>query len=682
MAGSPWIGAVWSFKVANFLVIDLSQKTLNYDNTLSPFFSELAYTTVPADWTSHGETALSLRFQGATGPAATGSTTVDGPGAYTLKGAGSDIWNNSDQFQYAYMTLTGDGSITAKVESCEQKDVWSKGGVMIRQSAAADSTYVIEAYNAGGSGTAGGTCFQWRATKAGGAAAGANGPGLDAPVWVRLVRTGDMFTGFTSTDGQTWTQQGDPLTLAMTDPVLVGLEYTSHVNATTFGTAVFTNVSTTGNVDATSANNVDVGLGNSAQPIYVAVQDAAGKVAVVDFGNSAATMLTDWTSWEIPLGAFVGVDLANVAKLSVGVGNSLTPAADGTGVVNIDSVRVVSAVDVTQPGDEVHGIPESDVCGGDSSVNVSPCAELPANVIDNNPNTKYLNFKGNFNAGETACGFTVVPSAGATVVTGMTFTSANDSPERDPTAFELDGSNNAGATWTLIASGPIVDFAGAVAWPRLTKTVTAISFANDAAYTEYKVLFTALRNTASANSMQVAEVELLGSVSVAPPKPTVKNLLANGGFETGVIAPYGTYGSCTTEVVTTLVDAAVAEGPVEGKYALHVVVPAAGVNNWDDGMTDGSFTWQAGKKYTFCAFVKCKSGTLQFRMKPEHGGGNYEGYGDQVFTATDTWQEFHVTTPVFTADVTPASPTFHFAFAPGDFWMDNIRLYEGEYVAP
>ena len=523
VAGSPWIGAVWSFRVANFLVIDLSQKTLSYDNTLSPFFSELAY-MVPADWVSHGETSLSLRFQGAAGPAQTGSTTIDGPGAYTLVGAGSDIWNNSDQFQYAYMTLTGDGSITAKVESCEQKDVWSKGGVMIRQSAAADSTYVIEAYNAGGSGTAGGTCFQWRATTAGGAAAGANGPGLDAPVWVKLVRTGDVFTGFTSTDGATWTQQGDPMTVTMTDPVLIGLEYTSHVNATTFGTAVFSNVSTTGNVDVTSANNVDVGLGNSAQPIYVAVQDADGKLAVVANSNASATMLTDWTAWEIPLSAFVGVDLSKVAKLSVGVGNSLSPKPDGTGVINIDSVCVVSAVDVTKPGDEVHGIPESDVCGGDSSVNVSPCAELPANVIDDNVNTKYLNFKGNFNAGETACGFTVVPSVGATVVTGMTFSSANDAPERDPTAFELYGSNDAGATWTLIASGPISDFAGAVAWPRLTKIASAITFANDVAYTEYKVLFTALRNVASANSMQIAEVELLGSVvrgqeATIPPLP-------------------------------------------------------------------------------------------------------------------------------------------------------------------
>jgi len=158
------------------------------------------------------------------------------------------------------------------------------------------------------------------------------------------------------------------------------------------------------------------------------------------------------------------------------------------------------------------------------------------------------------------------------------------------------------------------------------------------------------------------------------------NLLPNGGFETGQVGPYGIYGAGTGEVVTDCVGAAVPEGPVEGQYCLHVVVPAAGANNWDVGMSDGSFTFQQGKKYTFSCFVKSKTGTLQFRMKPERAADPWEGYGDREFTATDTWQEFSVTTPVISATVTPASPTFHFAFTAGDFWMDAIRFYEGDYI--
>jgi hypothetical protein len=176
---------------------------------------------------------------------------------------------------------------------------------------------------------------------------------------------------------------------------------------------------------------------------------------------------------------------------------------------------------------------------------------------------------------------------------------------------------------------------------------------------------------------------LIGFVGLAPGLAADPvNLLPNGGFESGAIGPYGVYGSGTSEVVTSCSGAAVPEGPIEGKYCLHVTVAAAGANNWDVGMSDGSYTFQKGKKYTFACFFKVKSGTLQFRMKPERAADPWEGYGDQVFTATDTWQEYYVTTPVFTADVTPASPTFHFAFAAGDFWIDGVRLFEGDYVPP
>jgi len=158
----------------------------------------------------------------------------------------------------------------------------------------------------------------------------------------------------------------------------------------------------------------------------------------------------------------------------------------------------VPKVDVTAAGDAVVGVPND----GDW-----PAAETPALAFDNNVNTKFLHFKG-----ETqATGVIVTPSVGSTVVTGLTFTTANDAVERDPIAFELYGSNDsADGPWTLIASGDIVDFAGADPWPRFTINATPIAFANETAYAHYEVLFPAVRNPASANSMQIAEIELLG----------------------------------------------------------------------------------------------------------------------------------------------------------------------------
>src|SRR6266487_5412554 len=103
--------------------------------------------------------------------------------------------------------------------------------------------------------------------------------------------------------------------------------------------------------------------------------------------------------------------------------------------------------DVTQPGDPIIA----------SSPN-SPGSEVVANAIDDQP-TKYLNFdsgRDGTNAGFSPSGFVVSPRVGVTYVTGMTMTSANDAPERDPTDVTLDGSNDEtvtnfdAGTWTQI----------------------------------------------------------------------------------------------------------------------------------------------------------------------------------------------------------------------------------------
>src|SRR6266571_6996321 len=90
--------------------------------------------------------------------------------------------------------------------------------------------------------------------------------------------------------------------------------------------------------------------------------------------------------------------------------------------------------DITQPGDPI--VPTS---------NNSPGSEGVANSIDNQP-TKYLNFD------KLNTGFTVTPSVGLTVVNGLTLTSANDAPKRDPASSTLEGSAD-GVTFTPIASG-------------------------------------------------------------------------------------------------------------------------------------------------------------------------------------------------------------------------------------
>jgi len=64
------------------------------------------------------------------------------------------------------------------------------------------------------------------------------------PVWLRLVRRGNTFTGYRSSNGTSWSVVGTPRTIAMPSSIQMGLVATSH-NTTSTATATFDNVSIT-----------------------------------------------------------------------------------------------------------------------------------------------------------------------------------------------------------------------------------------------------------------------------------------------------------------------------------------------------------------------------------------------------------------------------------------------------
>ncbi|MCX5645177.1 MAG: CotH kinase family protein [Phycisphaerae bacterium] len=183
--------------------------------------------------------------------------------------------------------------------------------------------------------------------------------------------------------------------------------------------------------------------------------------------------------------------------------------------------------DITSPADTVRGVPND----GDW-----PAAETPAFALDDNVNTKFLHFKGTVQS----TGFQVSPAVGATVVTALTLTTANDAPERDPVAFELSGSNTGlDGPYTLIARGEVPDFAGLASWPRFTRNATAIAFANKTVYAHYQLLFTKVRDAAHANSMQIAEVEFLGAAAgLLPPQAAAGEPSVQPGTSSLVISEF------------------------------------------------------------------------------------------------------------------------------------------------
>ncbi|MEE8320884.1 MAG: LamG domain-containing protein [Gammaproteobacteria bacterium] len=185
--------------------------------------------------------------------------------------------------------------------------------------------------------------------------------------------------------------------------------------------------------------------------------------------------------------------------------------------LSFSTITNATPVDITKPGDIVNGVPNDSDWPGN---------EAPPLAIDDNTATKYLHFKGDFDPdpGTGGAGFRVTPSSSQSIVTGLTFTTANDAPGRDPIEFELHGSNvSINGPYTLIASGDIVDFSQPEEWPRYTINETEIRFNNDLPYDHYQLLFTAIRGPVggSTNSMQISEVELLGMTpSPYSPSPT------------------------------------------------------------------------------------------------------------------------------------------------------------------
>lgn len=164
-----------------------------------------------------------------------------------------------------------------------------------------------------------------------------------------------------------------------------------------------------------------------------------------------------------------------------------------------------------------------------NSVSSYPGGEAPAAAIDGSATTKYLNF------GKLDTGIVVTPVAGATTVTGLRLTTANDAEARDPASYVLYGTNDVinystltngdgnAYSWTLIDQNTL-------ALPAGRETLGPISsFANATPYTSYRVAFPTIKDAAATNSMQVAEIALLNGANV--------NVLSSADAVAGIQLP-------------------------------------------------------------------------------------------------------------------------------------------------
>lgn len=167
--------------------------------------------TLPGEWKHQDIGAVEVK----------GGATFDG-GVFTLQGT-LDTWGTNDGFHFVWQPWRGDGQIVARVLAVQNTQNHAKAGVMFRESLAADARHAQACVT-----PVDGTQFLTR-IETGGKTMSAR---TDAdkgklPYWVKLVRTGDTFSGFESADGAQWRFIGST-NVAMSAQVYVGLTTSSH----------------------------------------------------------------------------------------------------------------------------------------------------------------------------------------------------------------------------------------------------------------------------------------------------------------------------------------------------------------------------------------------------------------------------------------------------------------------
>ena len=215
-----------TFSTAGTYVLRLSAADSLRSTSADVTVTVQASGTLPAPW--NGSTL------GAASPAGSASAAGD---VFTITGSGTDIWATADAGFLISQPSTSDVTVIARVRSLQNTHPWAKTGVMIRETLAANAKHAFMAIT-----PSNGTAFQ-RRPNTGGSSSHTAGSRWTAPVWVKLVRNGNTFSGYESADGVSWRLVG-ATTITMNATVQICLPVTSHVNGVSC-TAVIDNLSIT-----------------------------------------------------------------------------------------------------------------------------------------------------------------------------------------------------------------------------------------------------------------------------------------------------------------------------------------------------------------------------------------------------------------------------------------------------
>jgi regulation of enolase protein 1 (concanavalin A-like superfamily) len=243
-------------------------------------------------------------------------------GTFTVSGAGNGTMiTAADSFHFVYQPLSGDGTIIARVVSVQGSSA-AQVGVMIRETLnpGANHVYLFD-YSS--------SLLMTERTSTGTSSTYSSVGSATLPNWLKLVRSGNVFTMFASSNGTTWTQLGTSQTVTMAQNVYVGLAV-SNRNISSLATATFDNVSLT--TPAPPSPNFSLSTSLSSMTMTQGTSSTNTITITPQFGFTGNVALS---ASGLPAGVTASFNPATTATTS-----TLTLTAAGTAAVGTFPVTI------------------------------------------------------------------------------------------------------------------------------------------------------------------------------------------------------------------------------------------------------------------------------------------------------------------------------------------------------
>ena len=217
-------------------------------------------------------------------------------GAFTIQGSGTGIWSTADQLHFVYQPLAGDATIVARVASLTDPSGSAQAGVMVRETLNSSSKNVFVGYSHSYAEVG----FDDR-TSTGGTTSTLADVSATLPYWVKLVRSGNIFSAYASSNGTSWTQLGTSQTVTMATNVYIGLAVSlDYYRNAALATATLDNISLTAGLMplVTSLAPVAGPVGTSVNVNGTSFGATQG-TSTITFNGTPPASITSWSNTQI-----------------------------------------------------------------------------------------------------------------------------------------------------------------------------------------------------------------------------------------------------------------------------------------------------------------------------------------------------------------------------------------------